>query len=399
MKLSAPTNFDEALVAPLAGLGVHDVYGKLTADPVGGGRSSHVLPPVDEKRLRRHVAQLHQAGVRFNYLLNAAALGGLETTAAGYRKIRRLLDLVVDVGTDSITVTNPILLQLAKRHYPKLETKVSAFAHVITPLHARQWADLGADVITASPVVLNRELVVLEQMARSVAAEIQVIVNNNCLQSCAFYITHANLHSHTSQQGHWSRGYMVDYCLMNCRLARLAEPSRYIRGDWIRPEDVEIYEKLGITTFKVVNRSNPTAVILKRTQAYAERRFDGNLLELVEHGQDHRDPQQQTAASKLRLARTIVRPGLSNPFRLRELGRLTLPSNPVVTIDNRALDGFLERFRTQSCLDRPCSACRYCDEAADRAVRVDGQTVAEYKARYGEALERFLDGYYFRWGR
>lgn len=397
MKLAAPTNFDDALLAPLAAAGVYEVYGKLSSDAVGGGRTSHVLPPVDKRRLKEHVAKAADAGIKFNYLFNAAALGGMETTARGYKDIRKLFDLVCDLGVASITVTNPLLLQLSKRHYPDLEVKVSAFANVTTPQQAMQWADMGADVITASPVAMNRELAVLRQMVESVEADIQVILNNNCIQSCAFYNSHANLHSHSSQTGHWSKGYMLDYCLLNCRAARMADPALYIRGDWIRPEDQGLYEDLGIEYFKVVNRSNPTHVIIRRVEAYAARRYDGNLLELVEHAQDFRHVEKETLGTKYRMARTFVRPTLVNPLRLKEFSELSLPEEPMVEIDNRALDGFIDFFKDNSCVSRNCAVCKYCDEVAKRVIKVNGDSLEEYRKRYKGAQDKFLDGYFFKY--
>jgi len=397
MKICAPTNFDDALLGPLAEAGTYEVYGKLTADAVGGGRTSHILPVVDRKKLASHVAAVHKAGIRFNYLLNAASMGGMETTASGYRAIRRILDMLCTLSVDSITVTNPVLLQLSKRHNPSLEVKVSAFANVSSPLQARFWVNMGADVITPCPVLLNRELCILQEMASSVKAEYQVIANNNCLQSCPFYSTHANLVSHTSQKGHWSRGYMIDYCLVNCRTFRLLDPSCYIRGDWIRPEDAQVYESLGMGQLKLVNRSNPTAEIIARVKAYAAGRFDGNLLELVEQGRDFKLEAKQTLSSKARMARTFVRPLLSNPLRMKELSGLVFPYKPLVHIDNRKLDGFIDFFRTHSCLGHDCSRCGYCQETARRVISVEGSSLDDYRVRYREALDKFLDGYYFRW--
>jgi len=395
--LSAPTNFDDALVAPLAEAGVFEVYGKLTSDAVGGGRPSHVLPPVDVSRLTQHVALVKKAGIKFNYLLNASSMGGVETTAPGYRAIRKLLDLLAKIGTDSVTVSNPLILQLMKRHYPAIGVKVSAFANVVTVMQARSWADMGADVITACPVVLNRELKTLGEMAAETKAAIQVVLNNNCMLSCPFYSTHANLHSFSSQKGHWSRGYMIDYCLMNCRGARLADPSLYIRGDWIRPEDQGVYEALGVKYFKVVNRTNPTPTIIERVKAYSSGRWDGNLVDLVEHGKDLRPVEKLSFKARLRMALTFVRPTLANPRRLAEFSKLALPSIPLVEIDNRAMDGFIDFFKTHGCTSRSCDSCRYCDDWARRVVKVDGVPLEEYRRRYREALARFLDGYYFRW--
>lgn len=397
MKLCAPTNFDDNLVPALVEAGTYEVYGKLTRDVVGGGRTSHVLPEVDQKRLAAHVKVVKDAGIRFNYLLNAASMGGIETTAAGYRKIRRVFDMLSTLKVDSITVTNPVLLQLAKRHYPWLEVKVSSFANVSSPLQARFWEDMGADVITLSPVLLNRELALIKEITSSVKAECQLIANNNCLQSCPFYLSHANLVSHTSQKGHWSRGYMIDYCLVNCRMLRLLDPANYIRGDWIRPEDIPIYEALGVRQLKLVARSNPTKEIIARVKAYAVGRFDGNLLELVEHGRDFKLKVEQTIGAKVRMIRTFARPLLANPIRMKELAGLVLPHEPFIYIDNRKLDGFLDYFKTHSCLGRDCSKCGYCEEVARQVITVNEATLDDYRERYRSALEKFLDGYYFRW--
>lgn len=397
VKLTAPTNFDDELVPALAEAGVVEVYGKLTQDAAGGGRPSYVLPSVNRVRLEQHLKVVHDAGMRFNYLLNAPTLGGIESTANGYHNIRQLMDEVVALGVDSITVANPFFLELAKRHYPELAVKVSAFANVVSVLQAKQWADMGASVITASPPHLNRSLRVLEEMAKAVSAEIQVVVNNGCLQSCVWYQAHAALHAHASQEGHWSKGFVIDHCVMNCRLARLQDPALYIRGDWIRPEDVAMYEELGVVWFKLVNRSNPTSTIIERAQAYSRRRYDGNLMNLLEHAMDHHDAGSSTWGSRLRKAKTFVRPTLANPLRLKELAKLTFPRKPIVHLDNRSLDGFIDFFKTHECSARDCDTCGYCQDVADRVLRVDGETVEEYRRRYKETLDKFLDGHYFKY--
>ena len=57
----------------------------------------------------------------------------------------------------------------------------------------------------------------------------------------------------------------------------------YLRANWIRPEDLHLYEELGYHNFKIVERNTPTQILLERVKAYAERRYDGNLLDLVQN--------------------------------------------------------------------------------------------------------------------
>jgi hypothetical protein len=62
-----------------------------------------------------------------------------------------------------------------------------------------------------------------------------------------------------------------------------------------------------------------------------------------------------------------------------------LGPNPV-HIDNRALDGFIDRFRTIGCQELDCDACRYCHEWADRAVTIDPEWKAKMTGIYGQLL-------------
>jgi hypothetical protein len=299
-------------------------------------------------------------------------------------------------GTDCVTLTNPLLLQLVKRHYPRLEVKVSAFANVASPMQARFWSDLGADVLTLSPILANREFGLLSSMAGAFPGKLQVVVNNNCLASCPFYAVHTANTSHGSQSWHWSRGYQVDYCGIGCRLLRLSNPVLFIKGDWIRPEDVHHYERVGVRQIKIVNRTNPTDVIVERVQAYARRRYDGSFLDLIE--QDHRTQAGRfDLRAKLRIFQMFFRPLFANPRRLASLRSLAFPAIPFVEIPNRELDGFLDRFVAESCMLKSCERCGHCDQVARRVLRIDGERYEEYRGRYRQALDGIIDGRLFDW--
>ena len=63
---------------------------------------------------------------------------------------------------------------------------------------------------------------------------------------------------------------------------KLIDPSNYLRSEFIRPEDIDSYMKMGFTSFKILERGAPTSVMAKRVRAYSEGCFDGNLLELIQ---------------------------------------------------------------------------------------------------------------------
>jgi collagenase-like PrtC family protease len=401
MKFSVACNFDDALLEGLRGFPVYEIYGKLTADYFGGGRPSFYLPEVNREALAAFVRRTHDHGIAFNYLLNASAMGNLEYTREGQREIEELLEWVDGIGVDSVTVANIYFLRLVKRRHPRLKVRVSSHRFTDTPRKVRFWVDNGADYIVVSEVNIHREFRVLEAMQRAAGGiELQLIVNNWCRQDCAIAGNHAVTLSNASQSG--SRGFPLDYCSVVCNELRLREPVNYLRANWIRPEDLARYERLGFHNFKIVERNTPTEILLDRVKAYAARRHDGNLLDLVQnyaypyekYGEKGKD-----AYSFRRMAKYFVRPGAVNLLKFPkviEFGRAASVLYPLVgpnpvQIDNRALDGFIDRFLERGCQDTDCEDCRYCHEWADRTVRIDPEWRARMEPIYAELIEE-IDG-------
>ena len=56
MKLSIATNFDNELIEQVKDYPVEELYGKLSKDFIGGGRSSYMLAPVEKNILIEHIA-------------------------------------------------------------------------------------------------------------------------------------------------------------------------------------------------------------------------------------------------------------------------------------------------------------------------------------------------------
>ncbi len=396
MKLSVACNFDEALLEGLAGYPVYEVYGKLTRDYFGGGRPAFYLPEVNRSRLERTVKKAHEKGIQFNYLLNASAMGNTEFTRVGQRKMEEMLAWVDGAGVDSITVANVYFLRLIKKRHPRLSVRVSSHRFTDTPRKVRFWVDNGANVIVVSEVGVHREFATLAAMKEAAqGVDLQLIVNNWCRQDCAIAGNHAVALSAASQAK--NRGFPLDYCSILCNHVRLRDPVNYVRANWIRPEDLHHYEKLGYETFKIVERNTPTQILLERVKAYAQRRYDGNLLDLVQnyaYPKDKLGVVGRDSHSFRRMFKYFIKPFTVNLLRFRKLvdfGRaasMLYPregANPVI-IDNRALDGFLERFLGQGCQSVDCESCRYCHEWAARAVTIDPEWRGKLQPMYEDLL-------------
>jgi hypothetical protein len=96
--LSIATNFDDGLLDAISEYPVKEVFGKLSSDPIGGGRASFTLPPLSRRRFERHVEKARSRGIGFNYLLNPACMDNREYTRKGQREIESLLDYIEAPG-------------------------------------------------------------------------------------------------------------------------------------------------------------------------------------------------------------------------------------------------------------------------------------------------------------
>ncbi len=407
MRLSVATNFDPGLVEAIREYPVAELFGKLREDAVGGGRAAYQLSRVSRRRFALHVRQARSAGIGFNYLLNASCLGNREMTRAGQREIGKLLDWIRAIGVSSVTVASPYLLSLVKTRYPALKVRVSVFGGVDRVRKAQMWEEMGADCIVLDSILVNRELSSLERIRRAVRCDLELLVNNNCLSGCALSPMHMNALAHAGQTGQGNRGFLIDWCFLKCTEMKLRDPVNYIRSEWIRPEDLHVYEEMGYDLFKIAERDIPTPILVRRVRAYAERRFDGNLLDLVQPFAFR--AMEGTKRHYRRgfgwLLRYLLRPGLANPVRMVPLKRLAdlrgmtgpVEGVPPVFVDNRSLDGFLERFREAGCRDVDCEECRWCHEFARKAVRIDGAARAEALAAYDEVFRSLCDGSLWRY--
>ncbi len=407
MRLSVATNFDPALVEAIKEYPVVELFGKLREDAVGGGRAPYQLARVSRKRLADHVQHARRAGIAFNYLLNASCLGNREMTRAGQREIEELAGWLLEIGVASVTVSSPYLLKLIKTRYPGLKVRVSVFAGVDRVRKAQMWEELGADGIVLDSILVNRELGALERIRKSVRCDLALLVNNNCLAGCALSPMHMNVLSHAGQKWHGNRGFVIDWCFLRCTETKLREPVNYLRSEWIRPEDLHVYEELGYDLFKIAERDIPTPLMVTRVRAYAGRLYEGNLLDLVQpfgfrEGEEDRRSFRRGPAW---IVRFFLRPGLVNPARMLLLKRLAdlrhmtrpLAGEAPVHIDNRSLDGFMERFRESGCRDVECGECRWCHEFARKAIRIDEIHRARVLKAYDQVFRALHDGSMWRY--
>lgn len=390
MELSVPTNWDDRLIEKLKFLPVKEIFGKLHSDFFGGGRPSLYIPSVKKNKVKHHIDIIRRNGYKFNYLINTSCLDNLEFTRAGQTMMFKFLDWLVENGVDTVTVSIPYLLQWLKKNYPGLKVKASIIADIDTLLKANKWEDLGADGIILG-LDCNRDFALLKAIVRHVKCEVALIVNLACLKSCAFSQYHYVLGSHASQAHHKIKHFYIDYCLYHCNYARFKDTSEIIRSGWIRPEDIDCYENIGIHSFKIVGRILPAEKIAEIAGAYSNKRYEGNLLEILA---PFSGDSEFTFEKFTRALRYLVRPSKFNLSFLKKMRRLSRTKS--IYIDNRCLDGFLAHFRDNDCRLTDCRTCGYCSRVAANSVQIDGEYKKKMLAAYKELLDDLETGNAFK---
>jgi collagenase-like PrtC family protease len=384
MELSVPTNWDDRLLDLIFARDtrgrITEIYGKLPLDETGGGRPAFPLAFVSRRAAGRHIRRVRGKGLRFNYLLNALCMDNREFTRRGQNRLERLLDWVVSAGANQVTVANPYVCMWIRKHYPGLAVSVSAVAGANTVSRALFWESLGACSITFPSTAVNRDIQLIKRLRRAVTCRIQLIATNACALSCPLFDFHYLANAHASQSRHRSGGFFLDHHMIRCRLARLKEPGRFIRSDWIRPEDSAIYEGLGVDSLKLTDRRLSTAVLDKITGVYLDRSYEGDILGLFSTfcgvtSLEHKGIARKALAMLAHLPEVLSARRFSDCFARLE-----------AAVDNRALDGFIAGL-PDACSGRDCGPCDYCATAAQRAVTID----ENYRAAAVRRLEGALD--------
>ena len=382
MKISLASNYDNNLVDIVKKYPVYEIYGKLKNDFIGGGRPDISLEDIEVKKFEEHVKKVRDAGINFNYLLNGSCLSNKEQDSNWQKEFISFLNYLKKIGVNSLTVTNPNILVLIKRYYPNdFNIRISTFACVDTYTKAKYWESIGADIICVDFVKINRDFKTLKYMVDHLKnSKIELLVTNSCLKDCPMIYTHTNSLAHASNR-YDSRKY-EDWGLFFCQKKQLENLEEYIKSPWIRPEDIKYYEEIGIEHFKITERGFPTSELVKRVKAYCDRKYEGNLLDLIQgHGvvkAKKIDFQKKEANTRDELYNEIKRVrGLTVPRECEQH----------IFIDNKKLDGFISFFINNKCSGN-CDSCGYCKKISEKVITPNDE-VRDYLIKlYNEYDER-----------
>jgi collagenase-like PrtC family protease len=158
--------------------------------------------------------------------------------------------------------------------YAKVETRLSYISDTHFKLPTKILLDRS----------LNRDLDSLAQVARKIRQKlpgvgIEVLANEGCLPSCPFKLSHDAYIALANIEGR-DCTFQLNQNL-GCVRVLGEEPHRILQSPFIRPEDVELY-LYHVDTIKLCGRTLGGRFLKRLLNAYIDRKYEGNLLDLLD---------------------------------------------------------------------------------------------------------------------
>lgn len=346
-KLLVACNWDYELIKELSNYAsdIKYIYGKTKTDVFSGGRpTKQVIELQHREEAEKYIKTAKENNLEFNYILNGTELSN-EFSKKTTKKIYENLDWITSIGVKWVTLSNPRIAKIIKDNYPNLNINVSIFAHIRTKRQIEFWEKLGAKSIN-----LDRELIrnkkQLEFLTKNTNVELILLANDPCLLNCPYELYHDNLMSKNSVTG----DEYYHYCSFTCMLEYISNPVEIIKSSFIRPEDIGYYEKLGIHNFKIVDRNRTTKYIVNVVKAYVNRKYKGNLIDLMSiYSSFDKDKIKSFKVSKDLNEDTI------------DKFWKALPSFVDIKLDNSEIQNLLEKTKNIECNTVSCETCRICN--------------------------------------
>lgn len=322
---------------------IKSVFGSIKQHAWLAARPDFRLPEISEAEFASYVKLLKRFDVEFNYTLNAPYLGSKAEFYERRPEIYSILGFLAEAGVKRLIISNPMLLDFISRsEFSKLfSIEISTIAHVDTVMQALAYKELYPQVDTICGGLLkNRDFEFLRQVTKQcskVGVTYEVLVNEFCSTGFEAGGTHCIFRDscyvcHSQNVTKQDATLMHNYPMGNCMASRSSNGADWLRANWIRPQDLEVYMDLGVTQFKVTGRTGSTPYLTKVLKSYMSGVWDENLLDLWK-------PLETIFSEK---------PEESHHQRFN--------------IYTPMLDGFIDKWKSGFvCANTTCAECRHCD--------------------------------------
>jgi collagenase-like PrtC family protease len=385
MEYTVACNWDPELIDRIDYPEVKSLFGAIPNAVISGGRPSHAIKNLTEAEIKSFIKRVHDKGWKFDYNINSTCLGNRETTLDGFKEIIKYVEWIVGLGADAVTIGNTNLINIVRKNFPNLKINVSTFLKVNNLPQAQRFEDLGVSAIMLSEHI-NRSFKLLKEIRSHVKCKLILIANVGCIYNCPNLFSHSVNISHNATTG-GIQNVFTDSYNSYCFQKRLEDPVELVKIRWIRPEDVTYYEDIGIDVLKILERFTSTNILAERVKAFHERKYKGNILEMLGQMAQRNDGDMSSSIMK----------DLNEEQRtkiFKYLGVFSSVLSDLYYLDNSKLPpNFIDGFANRDCDRLSCNACGYCRKIAQEAVNViDKEKIATILQNIHEVRNQIMDG-------
>lgn len=280
INITIPCHWNKRIVDQILDLGslysntkVTEIYGTLARGPIGHGRAPDMVPDVSKEYAVDFRKYIKKKGLQFVYLINAPL--SFESSFFDQAPVERYLDWIINCfGADALMVTSHDLMELIRAKFSEVPIYISTIAGICNYEQLNSYLDICPKRVVVHHDA-NRNFSDLEELAAKANKKniaIEIMLTESCLRQCP------NRKEHYEYLG----GARPDRAFhATCNASKVLYPARLLRANFVRPEDIDIYQSMGINIFKITGRSKPAEWLPLVVSAYLKGYFKGNLIRLL----------------------------------------------------------------------------------------------------------------------
>lgn len=361
-KFKLGVNFDKKLLDEIIKVNssfdnckVSELYGSNKETAQLAARPEFRLPDVTMEEISQYVKKAARAGIDFNFTLNSFMPFGNKKDLYNHRdEVVYLIHQLEEIGVKRITIANPLMLEIIRNHAKSdIEIEISTCMHIDTITQIKYLYEKYGVRKICNNLNKNRDFVFLEKASdycNKNGIIFELMVNEFCGVGANGYATHC-IYRDSCYMCHATNISLADSLLFDnypmnlCTHSRDTDVVNWLRMKWIRPEDIKIYNQIGINHFKITGRTGSTDYIINTLKAYMSQNFEGNLLNLWKPLESIYNEVNEYDVQKM-------------------------------YVDNKKLDGFLDFWyhKKHNCDNEVCGeTCKYCEQFYNKRILEGGK--------------------------
>jgi collagenase-like PrtC family protease len=254
------------------GIMFKEMYGVLPNAPIGHGRSPSVLKSLDEYEIYQFRRKLKENNIDFAYLLNSPF--SKKELAENKKETLEYIKWILDkVNPDSLIIASFDVMEIV-REISEIPITISTIARIKNVGDIKKYLSIKPSKIVVQHDV-NRnfeDLKKIVEFAKFHNIIVEVMLTESCRRRCPLMIKHYQSVGKGKSDKSFHR---------QCNIKKIESPEELLLANFIRPEDIEMYEKIDINHFKITGRSKKADWLPEVVNAYRQRKFNGNLIRLL----------------------------------------------------------------------------------------------------------------------